>query len=212
MNKSFLSFIPLLGLILISCKYDVQTASKEKQIQTDSSKTTQNTNIKNSQSIENISFNLVEPFKEVPDENSFVSGDLKITQKSNNSFILTKKDLVITDIDLSDSEYEGPGFTIYSYKSKEDKELEVILIEATGDIGTDWYYAVIVNGNDVIDKFFIKEPRVNSEVTEIQDYITISLIDNTFIFKFKKSKIAPYSQIPKNLKNDKEYIYIEKKK
>ncbi|KPH14553.1 hypothetical protein AMQ68_03515 [Chryseobacterium sp. ERMR1:04] len=190
----------------------MQTASKEKQIQTDSSKTTQNTNIKNSQSIENISINLVEPFKEVPDENSFVSGDLKITQKSNNSFILTKKDLVITDIDLSDSEYEGPGFTIYSYKSKEDKELEVILIEATGDIGTDWYYAVIVNGNDVIDKFFIKEPRANSEITEIQDYITISLIDNTFIFKFKKSKIAPYSQIPKNLKNDKEYIYIEKKK
>ncbi|WP_412850448.1 hypothetical protein ACL0VS_15525 [Chryseobacterium sp. PMSZPI] len=211
MNKSFLNILFLLGLILTSCKYNGQPASKENEAKSNSVNLDNNTSIEN-KTVKAITFNIVEPFKEITDENSFVNGDVKLTQKTNNSFILTKKDLSISEIDLSDSEYEGPGFTIYSYKSKEDKKIEIILIEATADIGTDWYYAVILNGNDLIDKFYIKEPRTNSETTEIQKFISISLVENTFIFKFKKDKIAPYSKIPKDLKSDKDYLYLEIKK
>ena len=124
--------------------------------------------------------------------------------------MLTKKDFVVTDVDLSETNYEGPGFSMYSYQSEINKNIEIIIIEALADIGTSWYYVIVLNDNDLVDKFFIREPRSNSEVTEINDFISVFLNNKTLIFKFKKDKIAKYSKISPDLKNDLEYIYIEK--
>jgi len=46
--------------------------------------------------------------------------------------------LVFYDCYLSESNYEGPGYNIFSFQSKELTPFEIVIIEATADIGTDW--------------------------------------------------------------------------
>lgn len=71
-----------------------------------------------------IPFSIIEVFKENANENAFVNSDTRLTIKASASFMLTKKDFIITDIDLSHTNYEGPGYIIYSYKSNEKKMLK----------------------------------------------------------------------------------------
>lgn len=209
--KSFLFF----GIILLSsCKQDNRFHPKENEIIIKSDSIMVSTIIEKNDSSyikEEISFDIIHSFKEDITKKNYICFDTRLTYKTDNSFILTKKDFVITDVDLSETNYEEPGFSIYSYESKENKDIEIIIIEALADIGTSWYYVILLNKNDLVDKFYIKEPRSNSEMTQIKDFISIFLNNGTLIFKFKKDKIAKYSTVRSDLKSDLEYVYIEKK-
>lgn len=212
-NKVFFKFIILIILAFLSCKENNKLSSKEIDSKTkiDSlNKTVIDLKV-DSVSKKEIPFSNVEVFRENTNEKAFVNSDVRLTNKTATSFILTKKDFKIADIDLSDTNYEGPGYLVYSFKSSEIKNVEIIIIEATADIGTDWYYAIVLENSDLIDKFFIKEPRANSEITKIEDFLSVFLNNDSLIFKFKKSEIAKYSIVPSNLKEDNENIYFEKK-
>ncbi|MDX6184045.1 hypothetical protein SGQ44_17910 [Flavobacterium sp. Fl-77] len=213
MHNTYLKLFFLFGLILCSCKQDNQFHQKEKEIKIkyDTTKVT-SIDVKNDSSFikKEISFDIIHSFKEETAESSYTCIDTKLTYKTDNSFMLTKKDFVVTDVDLSETNYEGPGFSIYSYQSTINKSIEIIIIEALADIGTSWYYVIVLNNNDLVDKFYIREPRSNSEKTEIKDFISIFLNNKILMFKFKKDKIAKYSKVAPDLKNDLEYVYIEK--
>jgi hypothetical protein len=213
MCKTFLKLFFLFGLVLCSCKQNNQSSAKVKELEIESDSTKVSSIIikKDSNYVKTeIPFDIIHSFKEVNAESSYVCFDTKLTYKTDVSFMLTKKDFVVTDVDLSETNYEGPGFSMYSYQSKINKNIEIIMIEALADIGTSWYYIIVLNGNDLVDKFFIREPRSNSEITETTDFIGIFLNNKTLILKFKKDKIAKYSKISPDLKNDLEYVYIEK--
>lgn len=211
-NIFFKSFF-LFGLILSSCKQDNRFYPKEKEIniKLDSTKSS-SIFIKNDRNYikKEIPFDIIHSFKENTIESSYTCFNTKLTYKTDNSFMLTKNDFVITDVDLSENNYEGAGFSIYSYQSNIEKDVEIIIIEALADIGISWYYVIVLNKNDLIDKFYIKEPRSNSEITDTRDFISVFLKDKTILFKFKKDKIAKYSKISCDLKNDLEYVYIER--
>ncbi|WP_445456835.1 hypothetical protein [Flavobacterium sp. HNIBRBA15423] len=213
-NIIFLNFFLLFNLTFFSCKENSNFSLKEKESETKIDSQIKTPIVLKDDSIsigKEIPFSIVEVFKENTNENAFVNSDTRLTIKTSSSFMLTKKDFIITDIDLSDTNYEGPGYIIYSYKSNEKKNVEIIIIEATADIGTDWYYVVVINNNDLVEQFLIKEPRANSEITDMKDFLSILLKNDTLIFKFRKSKIAKYSIMPSDLKNDNENIYLEKK-
>lgn len=63
----------------------------------------------------------------------------------------------------------------------------------------------------MVDQFYIKEPRADSENTNIGDFIKISIKNNMLNLKFKKSEIATYSKNINNLKNDNQYYYLTRK-
>lgn len=208
----FFNFFFLFGLILCSCKQDNQLYKKETEIKPDSTKVSSIV-VKNDSGFikKEIPFDIIHYFKEETDESSYTSFDTKLIYKTDYSFMLTKKDFVITDVDLSETNYEGPDLSIYSYQSSLNKDIEIIIIEALADIGTSWYYVIVLNNNDLVDKFYIREPRSNSEITDVKDFISIFLNKKILIFKFKKDKIAKYSKISPELKSDLENVYIEKK-
>ena len=212
-NTVLKSFI-LFGILLISCKQNNQSYPKENEIISKSDYKKVSSNVQKNDSSytkKQISFDIIHSFKEETNESSYICFDTRLTYKTENSFMLTKKDFVISEVDLSETNYEGPGFSIYSYESSMNKDIEIIIIEALADIGTSWYYVIILNKTDLVDKFYIKEPRSNSEITQINDFISVFLNNETLIFKFKKDKIAKYSIVPPDLKSDLKYIYIEKK-
>lgn len=196
---------------LISCKYSNQS-TQEKDIKStpDTQKVLKSDNIKPKISSET-DFDVIKPFKHIENENMFESGETKLISKSDNSFMLTKKDFAIDDIDLSESNYEGPGYNMFSFQSKQNAQFEIIVIEATADIGTDWYYVIVLNNENLADKFYIKEPRADSEHTNIGDFIKISMKDDMLNLKFKKDKIAKYSKNTSNLKSDHQYFYLTRK-
>jgi hypothetical protein len=217
MYKSLFKVVFLLfGLTLFGCKDNQASKENEKEATPVSQKATITIAATEDKKVvtnleKEISFDIIKLFKEDTSENSFVYGDTRLIHKTDNSFMLTKKDFAITDIDFSDINYEGPGFTMYSYQSSEDKKMEVIIIEGQADIGTAWYYVVVLNGEDLEDKFYVKEPRSNSETTNLKDFINVSLKDKNLILKFKKDKIAKYSKVTSNLKTSGNYLYLEKK-
>lgn len=209
-----ISFL-LFGLALFSCK-DGQQA-QDKQIT--SAVVTQAANLNvpesNKKVPENanreISFDIINPFRKDDYENCYVHGSTKLIHKTDNSFMLTKKDFAITDVDFSDINYEGPGYTIYSYQSSANKNMEVIIIEGQADIGTAWYYVVVLDGEDLVDKFYVTEPRANSENTDMKDFINVALKDKDLVLKFKKDKIAGYSKSLANLRTEGSYLCLDKK-
>jgi|GEM_PF-979246 len=215
MYKTFLKSFILFGIIVSGCKQENQSCSKENEViikLDDSTKVSSIAEKKDSIHVKKeISFEIIHSFKEDASENSYICFDTRLTYKTDNSFMLTKKDFGITDVDLSETNYEGPGFSIYSYESSMNKDIEIIIIEALADIGTNWYYVIILNKNDLVDKFYIKEPRSNSEITQIKDFLSIFLSNGTLVFKFKKDKIAKYSTVSPDLKSDLKYVYVEKK-
>lgn len=213
MYNIFFKLFFLFGLILSSCKQDNRFYPKETEIKirSDSSKSSSIV-LKNDSTYikKEIQFDIIHSFKENTTESSYTCFSTKLIYKTDNSFMLTKNDFVITDVDLSENSYEGVGFSIYSYRSNIEKNVEIIIIEALADIGTSWYYVIVLYKNDLIDKFYLKEPRSNSEITETRDFISIFLKGQTILFKFKKDKIAKYSKVSPDLKSDLEYVYIEK--
>ncbi len=98
---------------------------------------------------------------------------------------------------MSESNYEGPGYNIFSFQSKKNTPFEIVIIEATADIGTDWYYVIVLNNENLVDQFYIKEPRADSENTNIGDFIKISFKNNTLNLKFKKIKLQSIPRIQK---------------
>lgn len=214
MYNTFLKSLILFGVMLSGCKQEHPSYSKENKVIIKSDSTKVSSIVEKKDSIyvkKEISFDIIHSFKEDASESSYICFDTRLTYKTDNSFMLTKKDFSITDVDLSETNYEGPGFSIYSYESNMNKDMGIIIIEALADIGTNWYYVIILNKNNLVDKFYIKEPRSNSEITQIKDFISIFLNNGTLIFKFKKNKIAQYSIVPPDLKSDLKFIYIEKK-
>lgn len=210
---SFYKLVFILPLF-ISCKYSKEhnkTAIPATQ-QVSVSGTKQVPKIENvkSQVIIETDFNVIKPFKYIENDNKYINNDTQLIIKSDNTFMLTKKDFVVDDIDLSESNYEGPGYNIFSFQSKSNSQFEIVVIEATADIGTDWYYVIILNNENLIDKFYIKEPRANSENTSIGDFIKISMKNDILNIKFKKDKIAKYSEKINNLKSDSQYYYLTK--
>jgi hypothetical protein len=126
-----------------------------------------------------------------------------------NSFFLLFNQEVIGKIDFQGKEYEGPGYLAYIAETSD--ESAVILIEATSDIGTAWYYIIIIESQKITKQFFIYEPRSNSESYSLKDFLTISFKQDYIQFKFKKKLISPYSSFPKNLNQDKNFVYREEK-
>lgn len=196
---------------LVSCKYSNQsTQEKDPKATSDTPKILKSENINPKISSE-IDFDIIKPFKHIENESRFESGDIKLISKTDNSFMLTKKDFAVDEIDLSESNYEGPGYNIFSFQSKQNTPFEIVIIEATADIGTDWYYVIVLNNENLVDQFYIKEPRADSENTNIGDFIKISFKNNTLNLKFKKDKIAKYSKNTENLKSDNQYFYLTRK-
>ena len=196
---------------LISCKYSNQSPpEKDTETTSDTKKVSKSENINPEKSSE-IDFDIIKPFKHIENESLFESGDTKLISKTDNSFMLTKKDFAIDDIDLSESNYEGPGYSMFSFQSKENTQFEIIIIEASADIGTSWYYMIILNNENLVDKFYIKEPRANSENTNIGNFIKISIRNDMLNLKFKKDQIAKYSKNINNLKSDNQYFYLTHK-
>lgn len=84
---------------------------------------------------------------------------------------------------------------MFSFQSKENTQFEIIIIEASADIGTSWYYMIILNNENLVDKFYIKEPRANSENTNIGNFIKISIRNDMLNLKFKKIKLLNIQKI-----------------
>lgn len=208
----------LFGFTLFSCKENKQTTAEQKQVTAPPS-VVQAANLNVAESSKKIpenadrevSFDIVNPFRKDDNENCYVNGATKLFHKTDNSFMLTKKDFAITDIDFSDIDYEGPGYTIYSYQSSVNKNMEVVIIEGQADIGTAWYYVIVLDGEDLVDKFYVKEPRANSETTDMKDFINVALKDKDLVLKFKKDKIARYSKPMANLRTEGSYLCFDKK-
>ncbi|WP_445711456.1 hypothetical protein [Flavobacterium sp.] len=147
------------------------------------------------------------PFESSGDD--FIYKDYILKSNSvNNSFELFYGQKLIGEIDFENIEYEGPGFL--AYMSELDNGIKNILIEATSDIGTAWYYSVVLENNVIINKFFIKEPRTDSENYSLDKFISLSIINDAIEYRFDKKNISKYSTIPKDAIIDEEYIYLTK--
>ncbi len=126
----------------------------------------------------------------------------------NNTFDLDFLNQNIKLIDFGKREYDGPGFIAYQYKGDAKIDKTVLVIEAAADIGTAWYYFIILEKNKILDSFLVNEPRSNSEKYSLKDFLSIYSLNKSFIFKFNKKLIAKYSNIPQELKSDNNYIYL----
>lgn len=144
--------------------------------------------------------------------NSFSDKKYKFTYNdSSETFNLFANNKKIGVISLKSKKYDGPGFNIYQYSSSQPCPYIIFIIEATADIGTEWYKVIIIKNEKIISDFFIHEPRSDSDRYLLNHFMSISFEKNTFTFKLKKSLMASYSLIPKEFKQDKDYIYIEKR-
>lgn len=70
---------------------------------------------------------------------------------------------------------------------------------------------MVLDGEDLVDKFYVKEPRANSENTDMKDFINVALKDKDLVLKFKKDKIARYSKPMANLRTEGSYLCLDKK-
>ncbi|QYS91613.1 hypothetical protein JJC04_02200 [Flavobacterium covae] len=129
-------------------------------------------------------------------------------KSSTNTYILKKDNISLGKIELNKS-YDGPGFSFFI--NELSSTLSNIIVEATADIGTSWYFSVIINNNRISNTFYIEEPRADSETTSINDFLKVSVDKDMLEYKFVKSKIARYSKIPENFNSDNSYLYFSRK-
>jgi hypothetical protein len=157
-------------------------------------------------------FDIKSTFK-TSDERQFLSNKYTLTYVPNENNLSKNKFNIILEnnnigyIDFDGREYNGPGFSIWLYQTKNTPNIDIIIVEAQADNGTAWYYVTILKDNHIDRSFFIDEPRANSEKSSLSDFINIECIRNEFIFKFKKELIAGYSSVPNEMKQD-EHNYI----
>ncbi|MCO6565001.1 MAG: hypothetical protein J6581_06110 [Apibacter sp.] len=143
--------------------------------------------------------------------NLFKSKKYRFTYSdASETFNLFANNNKIGVIDHKTQRYDGPGFKIYQYSSSQHSPYIVFVIEATADIGTQWYKVIIVKNEKIISDFLINEPRGDSGRYLLKEFMSITFQKNTFTFKLKKKLIASYSSIPQDYQQDKNYIYIEK--
>lgn len=126
---------------------------------------------------------------------------------ANGNFTLFKGSRNLGEITLGQINYEGPGFSAYINKNN---QIENIIIEATADIGTAWYYSVIIKDHVISNQFLIDEPRSNSDLYTIDKFITVRQIDDSLQYKFNKKLIAKYSKVTSELRSDENYFYLLK--
>lgn len=141
--------------------------------------------------------------------NSFSFNQMEVKIDIENNVVLKKKEKIIEKIML-DPDYEGPGYLVYYYTSKKKSNKQVVIIEASADIGIAWYYFILIENDKILKQFYIREPRHNSENINIKHFFEISTFNKILEIKSKRKYIADYSEIPKNLKKDKYYIYLYK--
>ena len=151
----------------------------------------------------------IKQFDEQKAGSQYVVDDYKLQYKNEeNTFVFSYKHQVINIIDFERRDFEGVGYNIFLYDSPKSK-IKTIIFEALADIGTAWYYVVLMNNNKVVKKQFIDEPRADSDKISIQKFLSIYLENSNCIFRFDKKYLARYSQIPKNIKTDNQYAYIK---
>lgn len=98
---------------------------------------------------------------DVENYNSWVLGSYVFKCAGNTGYecklLFGKKSLVKADLSR---EYDVVDFLPYIYQSEtKDYPYEVVLIEAAAERGTAWYYAIVLQNNDVVDSFFIDQGR-----------------------------------------------------
>ena len=60
----------------------------------------------------------------------------------------------------------------------------------------------------MIDEFFIDDPRSDSEIYNLLDYMTLFITNNILTVRLEKRYIARYSRISNNLKTTDEFVFI----
>ena len=103
--------------------------------------------------------------------------------------------------------YDGPGFRIYMFGCATDN-YQAIVIEALADNGTAWYWVVLSDGKHLVSQRLIDEPRANSDICDLKDFMQISVSDTDCEIRMELKHIARYSYIPKYLKTDSQSVYI----
>lgn len=127
--------------------------------------------------------------------------------EQENSFTVINQNRKIGYISLGNRYYEGPGFQIYKIYSA-DAKYYVILVEALADIGTAWYNATLWYEDRLISSIFIDDPRANSDITKLNDFIAVFVTDNSWIIRLNKKWIANYSRIPAAYKTTMDFVHI----
>lgn len=113
-------------------------------------------------------------------------------------------------IDFDGLDYDGPGYSFSLFNSLKVQSHKLIMIEAQSDIGTAWHYFIFIENNKVTDSFIIKEPRSNSELYPMEQFIKVCKINNKYVLMFKKELVAKYSKVPSSLLQRNGYYVIEK--
>ncbi len=124
-----------------------------------------------------------------------------------NLFVIIKNNVSISEIDFDNRSFDGVGYNVFLYQSKKMED-KVLVFEAMADIGTAWYYFVMIKNQKVIKTFFVDEPRSNSEVVSLNDFLSISLKGQECLLKLDKKRVAQYSTIPQGIKTDKHFFYL----
>lgn len=124
-----------------------------------------------------------------------------------NLFIIIKDNDSISKINFDNRSFDGVGYNVFLYQSKKSED-KVLVFEAIADIGTAWYYFVVINNQKVIKTFFVDEPRANSELVSLNDFLSISLKGQECLLKLDKKRVAQYSTIPQGIKTDKHFFYL----
>lgn len=152
-------------------------------------------------------FYQVNPFKEKIEGVEYEVDKFLITYKNvENEFTIIEEKKTIGSINFDGKDFDGVGYNIFLYKTPKS-EIKFIIFEALADIGTAWYYVVMLKNNKIVNKFYIKEPRANSDNISLNEFLSIGFNKSDYFFKFNKKHIANYSIIPKDLKSDKQYVY-----
>jgi hypothetical protein len=128
--------------------------------------------------------------------------------ESGENLVVEKNKKAVGKIDIASKKYDGPGFSMYEYACPADSSRSVLLLEAQADPGTAWYCAALVENGSIKEQLFIDEPRSNSEIQAVSDFISVFYTRNQYIFRFNKKLVAGYSQTPPGMKEDMNYYYL----
>ena len=199
MNKNWLAkFFLILLFVIIGCK------KTEAKIESSKTSLTQN-DMQESE----IFLDEITQFDEKKDGQLYVTKNIQLVFKNEeNEFSLLLNNKKIDKIDFEKKEFDGVGYNVFLYESTKTN-IKTIVIEALADIGTAWYYAIIIDNEKVSNKFFINEPRSNSDIVQLDKFLNIYIKDSIPVFRFDKKFVANYSEIPQNIYSDNKFYYIK---
>lgn len=192
--------ILILSILLCQCTQKKETVNEFVDKET--------INIQSSMSSDTIFYNQHEKFVRLNDT-LFKSSDVEIVDRRGILYLHLSSD-IYDEINFNETNYEGPGYSFSLFKSLKVESNKSIVIEAQSDIGTAWYYFIFVENNKVSDSFVIKEPRSNSELYSVEQFIKVYKANNKYGLMFKKEFVAKYSKVPSNLLQRNGYYLLEK--